>query len=207
MSSVPPHSEELERAVLAAILVYPERLINGDETFLKPGIFHKGDYRNIAEAMVTLLGKEIPPDQANVITQLRETGKLPKVGGAFAITGLPEWASINLKADLARLHEIAQKRQLREAAIQLASQDFEQHTIGEIRDQIDRLFHLSVEGVKSLIGVIEEPMSVHEMVSDKTPQPPEIMTGILPREAILLIYGEPGTGKTLLVIQISLALA
>lgn len=207
MTEAPPYSKELEQAVLGAILVDPERLINGSTTIFKPSLFYNDAHRRIADAIVALLERDILPDSPNVIVKMTETGKLQKAGGAYAITGLPEFASIDLKGDLTRLHDLAEKRLLRELVLHLASQDFEHHTISEIRDQVEKLLHSSVESVKSHIGVIEEPMSAHEMASDQTPQPPEIISGILPRETVLMVYGETATGKTLLCLNMGMSLA
>lgn len=207
MNGIPPRSEELEQAVLGAILLNPERLLDGSISVFTPEIFYKTAHRTIAEAMAILADQDIAPDTPNLVNIMTETGNLQKVGGAYAITGLPALASIDPQGDLSRLQVLAVKRQMREAAIKYADLDFEYHTAAEIREQRDLLLHPPNEDLASQIGVINQPMTVQEMAADQSPLPEAIIKGLLLRETTMMIYGEPGTGKTLMSLDIAMALA
>ncbi|MCH7524606.1 MAG: hypothetical protein IIC74_06250, partial [Bacteroidetes bacterium] len=90
--------------------------MSGDISFFTPETFYKPAHRTIAESMATLAGQDIAPDTPNLVNIMTETGNLQKVGGAYAITGLPTFASIDPQGDMNRLRELALKRQMREAA-------------------------------------------------------------------------------------------
>lgn len=129
---LPPHSTELEQAVLGAII---DRgvIANG---LLKPEYFYQKKHRVLARAVLKLAQQGKPTDMPNVVQFLNEMGELENVGGAYFISGLPEFGSIRVDHDAQKLKELAIKRAIREKAIKLAQSDWKR-PLEEIRRELD----------------------------------------------------------------------
>ena len=81
LSRVPPHSRELEEAVLSAILQEPKDAMSIALELLSPSSFYYESHSVIFRACDILLKKGSPPDVVTVIAHLKETGKLESAGG------------------------------------------------------------------------------------------------------------------------------
>lgn len=86
-SKVPPHSEELEEAVLGTVISFKDSLFEIAEYF-KPDIFYKEPNRIIAECLVDMFSRSEPIDIITLVAQLNKTGQLTAVGGAWYLSVL-----------------------------------------------------------------------------------------------------------------------
>lgn len=82
---IPPQAIDLEVSVLGAILILSDAIaITAD--ILKPKDFYKDAHQRVFKAAITLFEKSEPVDLMTVTNQLRSTGELELVGGAYFIT-------------------------------------------------------------------------------------------------------------------------
>ncbi len=84
---VPPQAVDLEEAVLGAMMLENDKLAEVIE-ILKPEVFYKEQHQKIYGAIVRLYGNQQPVDILTVTEDLRQTGELEIVGGAYYITNL-----------------------------------------------------------------------------------------------------------------------
>ena len=84
---VPPQAVDLEEAVLGAMMLENDKLAEVIE-ILKPEVFYKEQHQKIYGAIVRLYGNQQPVDILTVTEDLRQTGELDIVGGAYYITNL-----------------------------------------------------------------------------------------------------------------------
>jgi len=82
---IPPQARELEEAVLGAILIEKD-VISYVSDILKPESFYVDAHATIYRAIQNLFGKSQPIDLLTVTEELRKTGKLEDVGGAYYIS-------------------------------------------------------------------------------------------------------------------------
>ncbi|MBN2164840.1 MAG: replicative DNA helicase [Marinilabiliaceae bacterium] len=87
MGKMPPQVQELEEAVLGALLLEREAYDSVSE-ILKADVFYREAHQHIYQAIVNLFGREQPVDMLTVTEELRHLGKLEEVGGAFVISQL-----------------------------------------------------------------------------------------------------------------------
>lgn len=84
---IPPQAWELEAAVLGAILIEKEALTE-ISSFIRSECFYVDAHSTIYQVCINLFVKNNPIDLHTVTEELRKTGKLEEVGGAFYISEL-----------------------------------------------------------------------------------------------------------------------
>lgn len=86
---VPPNAVDLEDAVLGAAMLERDGL-NAIIDILTPDSFYKLEHQEIFRAIIDLFNANAPIDIITVTQELRKSGKLEMVGGAFYITKLTD---------------------------------------------------------------------------------------------------------------------
>jgi len=84
---LPPQAIELEEAVLGALMLDNEALSDTID-ILKPEYFYKMEHQKIFDAIIVLFNESKPVDILTIIEQLKKSGELESIGGAFYITQL-----------------------------------------------------------------------------------------------------------------------
>ena len=84
---LPPQSVEAEQAVLGCMLIDPEAVPRVFHTLTEKS-FYKITHAHIYAAMAVLFEKNEAIDTISVTDQLKKSGKLEEIGGAYFITGL-----------------------------------------------------------------------------------------------------------------------
>ncbi len=84
---MPPQAVDLEEAVLGAIMLEKDALTNVID-ILQPGSFYKDAHTRIFTAIQQLFTRSEPVDILTVTQELKKTGELDIVGGAYYITQL-----------------------------------------------------------------------------------------------------------------------
>ncbi len=84
---IPPQARELEEAVLGAILIEKDAIIEASD-ILKPESFYVDAHATIYKAIQALYGKSQPIDLLTVTEELRRNGRLEEVGGAYYLSEL-----------------------------------------------------------------------------------------------------------------------
>lgn len=203
MSNGPPYSENHEAAVLGRILMQPGVL--GDGLALEDGDFHILKHQQIFRSMLTLNQEGIPADATNVVQHLAEKGTLEDVGGGYFITGLPDLASISIKADARKLRELAERRGVREQAIKVQQGIEAGLPLYEISGAESFIRDMKRESV--LTTIMPQPLDIWCIDEIQEERPEDMIEGILPVETVLMLYGLPKVGKSLLGLGLGFHLA
>ncbi|MGH7264769.1 MAG: DnaB-like helicase N-terminal domain-containing protein, partial [Candidatus Rokuibacteriota bacterium] len=111
---LPPHNLEAERAVLGAVLLEPAVLPRVIELLTPDDDFYKAGHRKIYAAMLRLFQRGEPADMLTVSEELKRSGELEEAGGAAALAGALEEATLStqLESYVRILKECATKRLL-----------------------------------------------------------------------------------------------
>lgn len=137
-----PHSPDMERAVLGAILVNPE-LIYEATAQLRPDDFFLDSHRRLFRALCRMHDSGAPLDELLLVEELRSSHELEIVGGAACLsdlaTGIPRRSSIAFQIGVIR--EMAQRRAIiiaAEGAMAAATADEEKpaQIIARLEDRL-----------------------------------------------------------------------
>lgn len=112
MVHLPPQDQDIERAVLGALLI-DKNCLNIGMTKLFPDIFYKESHCLTFQAIESIYDKGYPVDILTVTDQLKKDGTLEQSGGIYAITLLTNGvlSGANIESHIAILSECYLKRQ------------------------------------------------------------------------------------------------
>ena len=215
---LPPHSVDLEEAVLGAILLDPNAIARVT-SLLTPQSFYFPAHGQIYQAALALQANNTPVDLLSVSTWLHEQGKLEMIGGRMKLTTLLDRAltSANIDVYAARLHEKHLRRQLISLASEQQKLAYDQQTpIEEVIDSVEQnLYRLnrgaSDRSMASVGDVVQDVFFALEEGVD-----PGLATGFYDLDAVtgglhpgnlITIAGATGMGKSHAVIGLSAAVA
>lgn len=212
-----PHSEESERAVLAAVLLDP-RVLPTVSGRLRADDYYLEKHQILYQGMLDLQEDHTEIDLRTLQARLQQRGQLEKVGGVAYL------ASLDLDLpDLGRVEnyvEIVKERSVRRRLITTSSaiirdcldggMDAEQ-ALGRAEQAIFELGEDSVHRGFASIGEI-----LHDTLEDLEERPGATLIGVptgftdldrmthgLNRGNLIIIAGRPGMGKTSLALNIS----
>lgn len=211
-----PHSEDSERAVLGAIIQFPDR-ISFAAPLLAVSDFYIAKHQSVYRAMVALATKEIPIDVRTVQAHLELHGEFDAVGGIAFLEGLD--LSLPDVSRLAHYIEVMKERSLRRRLIKLGSDMVAESYAGgnEAKNIVERsergLANLAL-GVQAR-GFVKYGVLVDEVLviaDDETKNKPleNVNTGFedfdrftrgLTGGQFIIIAGRPGMGKTSLAMN------
>jgi replicative DNA helicase len=138
---VPPHSRELEEAVLSAILQDPTDAMTAALELLSRDSFYFEAHQVIWDAAVTLHNRGVPPDNVSVIAHLREMDKLDQAGGESyviqVLAAVPNASAI--QNHTIQLHEKALLRNLISECNEIIARAYDQgRDVQELLDFAER---------------------------------------------------------------------
>jgi len=144
---MPPQAVELEEAVLGALMLEKDALTEVID-ILKPHSFYKDAHVRIFSAIHALFNRSEPVDILTVTQELKKTGELDIVGGAYYITQLTNRVASAANAEFhARI--IAQKFIQREL-IRVSTK-----TINDAYDESSDVFDLLDNAESDLFSIME----------------------------------------------------
>lgn len=145
-----------------------------------------------------------PTDVPSVIDILKQYNLLELSGGAYYLTALidiPTTATAKYHAK--RVKECAVIRKTKELAYHFVSQN-KTSDISELRTDLDTLIQQMPNNGTLLVQLWD----VLDYVDDESPEPAMILDeGILPERGVLILGGQPKTGKSLVSMNIAMAIA
>ena len=142
LSRVPPHSRELEEAVLSAVLQEPESAMPVAKEILSPQSFYIEANQIIFDCCLRLQAKGIPPDSVSVTSELRHANWLDNVGGETYVTRLavavPNASRVQSHAEM--IHSAHLLRQLIAACRAIDEEAHEPKAVAtDVIDRAERL--------------------------------------------------------------------
>ncbi|HVA97384.1 MAG TPA: replicative DNA helicase [Bacteroidia bacterium] len=216
---LPPQAVDLEEAVLGALMLEKDALTNVID-ILQPKSFYKEAHEKIFAAIQELFMRSEPVDILTVTNQLKKTGELDLVGGAYYITQLTNRVASAANAEFhARI--IAQKYIQREL-IRVSSE-----TIKDAYEDSTDVFDLLDTAEKNLFSIVEgnirknyDPMStlIKKAIQqiDTAKNQKSGVTGVptgfteldrvtsgWQKSDLLILAARPGMGKTAFVLSIA----
>jgi len=146
LGKLPPQDIDLERAILGALML--EASASKVCSFLMPSHFYREEHQTIYETIHKLYSEGKPIDIRTVVTSLRFSGKIDKVGGPVYLAAIQASVSsaANVEYHSRCLVEFAIKRELILFAGQL---------LHEAHDDSTDCFELIKSGMQSLKKIEE----------------------------------------------------
>lgn len=205
-----PHNLEVERAALAAILLDPHKAAEAVE--LGPTSFYAESHRLLFRGIVGCLQRyrddagKPTVDLKLLAHVLEEGGHLERVGGVAALLGLVDGhsRSVNLPAYVLTLRELEAKREAVRGAAQIAdaARNDDSDTVRTVLQQI-------AERIKAK-HPMQEPRTIdlrHVVNAEEDDPIPWLIEGWLGEGDLCMFAGEWGTGKSLIALDLSIAVA
>ena len=198
---IPPHNLEAEASLLGALLLYPSALRDPEVKRLVPEQFYKPDHRAVFTAIHSLAGRGEPADITTVDAELQVIGV---IGDPHAI--VVDLAQSPATANAGRYAKIVRDCSYRRQAIQLGSDiqaaaynDPEPSAVARVvRDGLARLEASRHERDDRVVNGAD--------VLD-LPAPTALVEDVLCYPSVVMLYGPPKIGKSLLAIDLALSVA
>ena len=213
-----PHSEESERAVLAAILLDADRHLAATAVRLKPEDYYFEKHRLLYQAMLALQEADSPIDLRTMQARLEQQGQFDEAGGVAYLATL----EVDLP-DLGRVDsyvEIIKERALRRRLIDACTAIYRTALDGglEAGDALDRaeqaVMELSDEAVARTFVPLGDVYreTIRDLEEQSTNGFPGVATGFVEFDRmthglqpgnLVIVAGRPGMGKTSLALNIA----
>ncbi len=217
LGKLPPQALDLEEVVLGALML-EKNALNAVVEFLKPEHFYLETHKEIYTAIVDLFKATEPVDMRTVVNQLRKSGKLELVGGAYYVAELTSKVSsaANIEYHARVIMEMAIKRELIQVASQIQSDAYEDTTdVFELLDKTEQsIFQISdsnlrknYDNMRNLMArAIQELQILKEHKDGLTGVPSgftelDRMTSGWQKSDLVIIAARPGMGKTAFVVS------
>lgn len=142
---MPPQAVELEQAVLGAVMLEKDALIEILD-IIGPDSFYQDQHKVVYESILSLYNNSKPIDLLTVTTELKRDEKLEIAGGAFYVTELTSnvASSANIQVHARIIAEMHMKRELIRISSQIQRDSFD--------DSAD-VFEILAEFENSLNGI------------------------------------------------------
>jgi replicative DNA helicase len=217
LGKLPPQAPDLEEAVLGALML-EKNALNAVVEFLKPEHFYKEQHKEIFTAIVDLFKASDPVDMRTVVNQLRKTGKLELIGGAYYIAELTAKVSsaANIEYHARVIMEMSIKRDLIQVASRVHQDAYEDTTdVFELLDKTEQsIFEISDSNLRKnydsmrnlMTRAIQELQQLKEHKDGLTGVPSgfsalDRMTSGWQKSDLVIIAARPGMGKTAFVVS------
>jgi replicative DNA helicase len=215
-----PHSIEAEEAVLGAVLLYPEMLLELT-SIVQPEDFYELKHRWIWEAMLALSERDDAVDLLTVTEELRQRRRLEDVGGSVYVAQLanntPTYLYAETYAQVVRRAAI--RRRLMEAAGKIA--DIARDEARDLQEAVSAaevaLFSVTDESLRQEIIPIEQAVNnYYRRLEELYLNQQEILgvptrftdldklLGGLQKSDLIIVAARPGVGKTSFLLSVML---
>ncbi len=220
---IPPHSTEIEEAVLGALLILDDAEYDYSSQ-LKPEIFYHENHQKIYKAIQDLVHENKKADLYTVIEKLQSNGDLEEVGGAAYLTRLTYnvGSAAHLDYHIKILIQKYIQREIIKISAALQDKAFDPSIdVNELLDEAEReFFDLAIGSISSeakpikeiLPGLLKELEEISKKKDALTGVPsgyPSLdrITGGWQNSDLIIIAARPSMGKTAFVVNIARNLA
>ncbi|MGQ0826813.1 MAG: replicative DNA helicase [Bacteroidota bacterium] len=219
MGKMQPQAVELEEAVLGALMLEKDALTNVID-ILRPQSFYKDAHTRIFSAIQQLFTRSEPVDILTVTQELKKTGELDIIGGAYYITQLTNRVASAANAEFhARI--IAQKfiqRELIRISTKTITDAYEDSSdVFDLLDTAEKNLFSIVEGnikknydkMSTLIKKAIEQIEISKNKKDGLSGVPSGITALdrltsgWQKSDLVIIAARPAMGKTALVLSMA----
>ncbi len=219
IGKMPPQAVELEEAVLGALMLERDALTNVID-ILKPQSFYKEAHERIFSAIEKLFTRSEPVDILTVTQELKKSGELDLVGGAYYITQLTNRVASAANVEFhARI--VAQKhiqRELIRASSETIRDAYEESTdIFDLLDKAEKDLFSIVEGnirknYDKMSTLINSAMTQIEAIKNNKGSFSGVPSGLTALDRLtsgwqnsdlVIIAARPAMGKTALVLTMA----
>ena len=216
---VPPQAVDLEEAVLGALML-EQNALTAVIDILKPELFYKETHQVIYKAIHSLFAKSEPVDILTVTNELKSTGNLELIGGAYFISQLTNRVASTANIEYhARI--ISQKyiqRELIKISSEIIKEAFEDTTdVFDLLDKAEKnLFSVSENNFRrdydSMQALVREAIKDIESARDHEGNLRGIPSGFTDLDRItagwqksdlVILAARPGMGKTAFVLSMA----
>jgi len=219
MVKVPPHSDEVEKSVLGAVLLDKEAVVQVAE-FLRPEHFYSEAHQQIFKAILALYEERNPVDLVTLTEKLKSQKNLTGAGGSAYLsklaTGVPTAAHAEEYGRIIKGHYI--KRELIRVASELTEKSFDDG--GEVGDILDiaeqSIFGLSQRQMRQAFVPIRDALAESFDRLDELHKTAGGLRGVstgfkdiddtlagLQQSNLVILAARPGMGKTALSLNIA----
>lgn len=216
---IPPHNEEIEQAVLGALLIDHEAMTTVSE-HVKPDFFYNENHKAIYLSMLELYEERKPIDLLTLTSLLKKKKQYDLVGGSAYITSLAN--SVPTAANIEHYAQIMKDAYVRRSMISIgalltdmAFQD--DKTSDELLDKAEQnIFKVSQEHIKQGFLHIKETLAASFDKLDELHKNDSKFRGIetgfvdldyllsgLQDSNLIVLAARPGQGKTAFVVNIA----
>ncbi len=217
LGKLPPQAVEIEEVVLGALMLERDALSTVID-ILKPGSFYRDAHKLIYEAIVELFNNTEPVDIKTVVHQLRKTGNLEVVGGAYYIAGLTTKvnSAANIEYHARIISEQSIKRELIKISTELQQEAYEDTIdVFKLLDKAEQaLFDVSESHIRknydkmsSLLNQAIQEIEDRKNKEDGLTGVPSGFTALdrvtsgWQKTDLVIIAARPGMGKTAFVVS------
>ena len=214
---MPPQAIDLEETVLGALML-EKYALTAIIDILKPESFYKEPHQEIYRAIVQLFNNAEPIDLRTVVNQLRKSGKLAFVGGAYYISSLTTHVSsaANIEFHARAVVEYAIKRTLITVATEIQQSAYDDTTdVFVLLDRSEQaLFEVSESNIRknytnmrSLMGEALRDLETKRKHKDGLTGIPSGFTALdritsgWQSSDLVIVAGRPGMGKTAFMLS------
>jgi replicative DNA helicase len=218
---VPPQANDLEEAVLGAVMLEKEKLAEVLEIIQAPECFYVDAHQKIYAAIRRLFDKGMPVDLLTVTEELRKSNELEIVGGAYFLTRLTMsvLSSAHVESHARIVMEKFIQRELIRISGGIISDAYEDST--DVFDLLDKaesgLYEITDKHLrknfKSLSSVLGETVKEIEEAKNKQEDVTGVPTGYkgLDRltsgwqsNALIIVAARPSVGKTAFCLNLAM---
>ena len=213
---LPPQAIELEEAVLGALMLDNEALSDTID-ILKPEYFYKMEHQKIFDVIIILFNESKPVDILTIIEQLKKSGELESIGGAFYITQLTN--NVASSANTEYHARIIVEKFIQRSLIQISSNiikdsfdetidvfdllsNAEQELFSVTEGSLRKSYSKMSELISSAINNIEELKNKEDGLSGVPSGFSRLdrVTSGWQKSDLIIIAARPGMGKTALAL-------
>lgn len=216
-----PHAEEVERAVLGALLIDSQKVESVRKILRGPDDFYLPENQAIYEAILNLTDGNSPVDLLTTIHELKRIGRLSDVGGEVYVVGLTNHvtSAANVDAHAFVVSERAIARRIYTSSSGIANRSLDPsedpfELLEQAKVELDSVFTLKQgHETRSLSAIVDDAqdfLSTLELEPEKLgiinfgfTDIDRVTGGCLPGD-LIVVGGKRKSGKTTLTIQTAL---